>query len=235
MKKLKAGFIAGILLCSMCVGCSGSKGDSSSSNERVVIEGKEKYFFDLVEGLLMNGESGYWGLSYDELNSAFDNVFSVENSYDPSYSIKVFRYDLGHVDSLFNGRVTLDEECRMEVRIDCGDSYFSDVTFKFFTSKPKYEREIVDCLEEAFAETSRGYYDYDFEEGQGTWKAKDDTLIFMQEEGYGFYLSFENGIDYSNSDNSDGVIGDNDYDGDVDENDWEEEWSNYLDDALWGY
>lgn len=34
---------------------------------------------------------------------------------------------------------------------------------------------------------------------------------------------------------SDGIVGDNDYDGDVDEDDWEEEAGNYLDSMLDAY
>lgn len=39
----------------------------------------------------------------------------------------------------------------------------------------------------------------------------------------------------SNHDASDGVVGDNDYDGDTDRDDWETEWGNYLDDLLDAY
>ena len=35
----------------------------------------------------------------------------------------------------------------------------------------------------------------------------------------------------SYEDNSDGIVGDNDSDGDIDDSDFEDEWSNYLDDA----
>lgn len=42
-------------------------------------------------------------------------------------------------------------------------------------------------------------------------------------------------VDYD--DHSDGVVGDNDYDGDIDEEDWEDEWNSYLDDKFdeYGY
>ena len=34
------------------------------------------------------------------------------------------------------------------------------------------------------------------------------------------------------SDTSDGKIGDNDYDGDIDEDDWETEWNDYVNNAM---
>ena len=66
---------------------------------------------------------------------------------------------------------------------------------------------------------------------------KNDTCPNKTSDAYDFYCHScdpdNNNIEGDQSkSNSDGVIGDNNYDGYIDEDDWEDEWNAYLDEKL---
>lgn len=61
----------------------------------------------------------------------------------------------------------------------------------------------------------------------------DDALKTSTEsEYYNKHMSAEKAASSGNNNSSDGVIGDNDGDGDIDEDDWVIEWENYLNNAM---
>jgi hypothetical protein len=74
---------------------------------------------------------------------------------------------------------------------------------------------------------------------------KNDTCTNKTNDPYDLYchscdpddnnIEGDQSANKSNHNSSDGVVGDNDYDGDVDYDDWEKEWNDYLDDKLSDY